>query len=680
MIIRALIGIPTYNNPTTISAVVRGCLEHSPLPVLVIDDGSDQPVKDILERDGFDLTSGRIQVLRWEKNLGKGVALARAFEWGVKQNFTHLLAFDGDGQHQPSCIPSLTEELKLKPWDLIIGVREMDSPHVPASSKFGRKFSNFWVKYQTGLKIQDSQSGLRVYPLFHVQNMKFRCHRYDFEIEVLIRLLWKKVAFSEVKVPVYYPPAAERVSHFRKFKDNFRISILNTLFVILSLFRQEQSPSKMSLALALGVFIGTTPLFGFHAPLALTVALLFRLSPLLLILGTQISIPPLIPFLIFGSLTFGNLLVGKPLPSMSAVPNLTTAALFFKEWFLGSLILGFLLGVFVYIVCRIVGVRFSRPGRGGWSGKSRGGVFGNWLLKWIVLHVGLKSAYFCLYLIVPYFYLFAPRARRASLEYWEITQPHLAPFKRRMQVLKHFYAFGTVLLDRLYLSHHPSASFKKLSSGFENLEQASQKGGILLGAHIGGWEIAMRTLVKDQKQSAFIFSQYRPDKKQASPHDSTLYVNDMGLPIIALYSLLRDGKVIALMGDRPLENQYELIPFFGKLAIFDATAFRMAEICNVPLFVSFGFKKDCETYQFMAFPLGKGSMRDYVELIERELIKSPDQWFNFYPFWSSQPASPIALKSKKAQHHLTEELNKPPLSLPAVVSGLKTTGESGFPS
>jgi predicted LPLAT superfamily acyltransferase len=111
------------------------------------------------------------------------------------------------------------------------------------------------------------------------------------------------------------------------------------------------------------------------------------------------------------------------------------------------------------------------------------------------------------------------------------------------------------------------------------------------------------------------------------------------------------------MADRPLENQYELVPFFGKLAVFDATAFRMAEICKVPLFVSFGFKKDFDSYQFMAFRVEKG-LGEYVELIERELIHYPDQWFNFYPFWSSPPSSPVALKSRKAQHHLQEEWNK----------------------
>src|SRR5262249_27039737 len=119
-------------------------------------------------------------------------------------------------------------------------------------SRFGRKFSNFWVRYETERSISDSQSGLRIYPLFHLQNLRFRTRRYDFEIEVLIRLLWKGVKPREVEVEVHYPESSERVTHFRKGWDNLRISLLNTALVVVMLFQVKRPPSITAAAITVG--------------------------------------------------------------------------------------------------------------------------------------------------------------------------------------------------------------------------------------------------------------------------------------------------------------------------------------------------------------------------------------------------------------------------------------------
>src|SRR5262249_40096151 len=158
----------------------------------------------------------------------------------------------------------------------IIGNRRMKSETVPESSKFGRKFSNFWVAYQTGLAVRDSQSGFRIYPLFTLQNLKFFTRKYDFEIEALIRLMWKGIKVTETEIEVIYQKGAERVSHFHKFWDNARLSMLNTVLVVLTFLKSRRSPAQLAAAAGVGVMIGTTPFFGLHTLIVAAASFLLR--------------------------------------------------------------------------------------------------------------------------------------------------------------------------------------------------------------------------------------------------------------------------------------------------------------------------------------------------------------------------------------------------------------------
>ncbi len=218
MILRIRLCIPTFNNPTTIADVALDALKQVSLPILIVDDGSAEPVRGLFSRHEHSgelldaLTEGRIEILRFDENRGKGLALQAALKDSVEKGFTHLLAIDGDGQHYARECQKLIDLAKDSPWDLIIGSRKFHSETVPEVSKFGRKFSNFWVGYQTGLTVSDSQSGFRLYPLFPLQNFKFFTKRYDFEIEVLIRAIWRGVTIREVEIDVFYPKPEERVN------------------------------------------------------------------------------------------------------------------------------------------------------------------------------------------------------------------------------------------------------------------------------------------------------------------------------------------------------------------------------------------------------------------------------------------------------------------------------------
>ncbi len=658
MILRVCVVVPTYNNPETISDVLKDIVLHTPFPVLVIDDGSNTPVADRLYswdvRNAME--AGRVRVIRREKNLGKGSALQLAIRDLSSQGFTHMLTIDGDGQHKAVEAMKLAGLAKAHPWDLIIGNRHMKGS-VPSISRFGRKFSNFWVTYQTGLSVQDSQSGLRLYPLFPIQNYSFFTKRYDFEIEVLIRMVWNGVHVREVETDVYYFPADVRVTHFHKLWDNVRLTILNAVLVVISLMKSHTSPARLGVSAGLGVFIGCTPFFGLHALMAVGASAVLRLNVVAMLIGSNISAPPLVPFLLLGSVYAGSQWLGVEL-SEGILPH-------FYQWLAGSVILGSGLGL-LFGLLTFAGawlVQHKRKRRINWSGRRRGGRFGNGVMVEVLRYAGLKTGYACLLFIVPYFYWFAPKARRGLHEYYRILQPEGGYFSRVKKIHRHFYRFGQVLMDKAFQSFHSEAQFTAVSKGLENFakEAGSENGSIVLGAHMGGWDLSAQLMQAQGIGVSVHRIEYRADH------------GDNQDTIFDIHQALSLGQCVGLMGDRPLSDRFELIPFLGKLAPFDVTAFRMAAAAQVPLLFAFGFKGEGTEYRYF----GKSARvyryapqfprelqlyawaEQYVREIETLVRQYPDQWFNFYPFWSAVPTAPDGKPVRTVGNCLLEELPLP---------------------
>lgn len=217
------VAVPVFNNERTVAKVVRGVLDLG-LPVLVIDDGST---------DGSSLGLADLPVSRidFPVNRGKGVAIRAAFQWAKKNNFSHLITIDADGQHDPQDIPRFIEKVRESPSKVIIGKRHFNAD-VPGKSRFGRAWSNLWTRIVSGKSTPDSQSGFRAYPAGLLADMKFLGRRYEFEVEVLARAAWAGLEFDWVDVSVRYFQGQERISHFKPLRDNFRISVIYALLVL----------------------------------------------------------------------------------------------------------------------------------------------------------------------------------------------------------------------------------------------------------------------------------------------------------------------------------------------------------------------------------------------------------------------------------------------------------------
>ncbi|NJL24870.1 MAG: hypothetical protein HC902_06660 [Calothrix sp. SM1_5_4] len=300
---------------------------------------------------------------------------------------------------------------------------------------------------------------------------------------------------------------------------------------------------------------------------------------------------------------------------------------------------------------------------------------------------------------MPYFYLFAPKARRGLDEYYRLLDPKLSFLERQKRILRHFYRFGQVLMDRIFQGYHRErVQFTLRPNGLENIASAmrDKDGLILLSAHVGGWdlaagllgrhELADRVHIVEYKTDGLSFDRLRGDMSSAKLN--SLNSKRSGDAIFEIHQALRAGQCLGLMGDRPIGDRFELIPFLGKLAPFDVTAFRLAAAAGKPLLFTFGFRAGDGVYDFHARPAREYVYRPevarelqtydwasrYARQLEFFVRKYPEQWFNFYPFWSSLPTAPDGRLGAQGNNSLLEELQRPPLLRPEPAPDSTTNG------
>lgn len=347
--------IPTYNNEKTLKRVIDGVLDYTE-NIIVINDGSTDSTLQILEKYS-------ITVINLSENKGKGNALKLGFREAKDSGYNYAITIDSDGQHYPDDIPVFVENLLNENEDvLLIGNRNMSQDGIPKKSSFGNRFSNFWFWFETGIKLEDTQSGYRLYPLHKIPK-KYYTPKFEFEIEIIVRTAWRHVPVKNVPIKVLYDPA-ERVSHFRPFKDFSRISILNTILVTITLFyiiprnfvnnfkkksfkkfikedvlESEGTNRVKAFSIALGVFIGLSPFWGFQTLLVISLSVLFKLNKVLAFVASNVSLPPFIPFIIAASLFLGSPFISGNSNILSQDLNFDLVKNNLLQYIIGSFIL-----------------------------------------------------------------------------------------------------------------------------------------------------------------------------------------------------------------------------------------------------------------------------------------------------------------------------------------------------
>lgn len=223
--------IPTYNNAEHIVDVLRrtAAITHD---IIVVVDGCTDDTRQRLAA----FSDAPLQVVDYVENRGKGHALLAGFKQAINKGFEYAITIDSDGQHYPEDIPQFVTASVAHPKALIVGARNLNQKNMPGGNTFANKFSNFWFSVQTGIRLPDTQTGYRLYPLQHLSGVHLITSRYEAELELLVFAAWSGKKLIPVPVRVYYPPKAERVSHFRPVADFARISMLNTVFCLIAVF------------------------------------------------------------------------------------------------------------------------------------------------------------------------------------------------------------------------------------------------------------------------------------------------------------------------------------------------------------------------------------------------------------------------------------------------------------
>lgn len=327
----SIVIIPTYNNAQTLRQVLDGVLEQG-LELIVVNDGSTDHTLEVLAH------YPQIEVISYTPNRGKGYALRMGLNRAVELGYRYAISIDSDGQHYPADIPIFLAAIEKEPNSLLIGARNLEAQNMPGKNSFANRFSNFWFRLETGIKLADTQSGYRLYPLEKIKQMHFFTGKYEFELEVIVQAAWRSIPVKNVPIRVYYPPSDERISHFRPLRDFTRISLLNSLLVLIALIwywpwrfftslnrknaqafiernitRSPESNTRISIAVGFGVFMGIVPIWGYQMLVAGILAHFLKLNKVITIAASNISIPPMIPFILFGSYATGAWILKKPL-------------------------------------------------------------------------------------------------------------------------------------------------------------------------------------------------------------------------------------------------------------------------------------------------------------------------------------------------------------------------------
>jgi len=655
-----LVVIPLYNHAETVRQVVEKTLQlHK--QVLVVDDGSSDAGATVLE--GLD-----VRILRHAENRGKGAALKTALDEAQRLGFSHILTIDADGQHDPADIPLFIAEIEKYPTALLVGKRDFEQASIPGSSRFGRQFSNFWLRVQTGKSLADTQSGFRAYPVKIIQGLRLRETRYSYEIEVLVRAAWAGVELRDIDISVYYPPSDERISHFRGFMDNFRLTLLNTKLTMRSiapwphrklvesgeveqkisvlqplrslrtLLTENLTPGQLAAAGAVGVFLGALPILAAHTIVILLVAGYFRLNKVAAVGASQLCMPPLVPGL---CIEVGYFMRNGEFLTELSVQTLGYQALDrLYEWLLGSLLVGPVLAGAVALIIYLMAVSIRRETTSAavvgdvpsetlkreqaWTSRSIGASWQHQSFYLMIRLGGRHAAYLLLYFVV-FYYALLPSVRRKCLPYLEHRFPQAGGWTQFVNRYRMCLELGKVLVDRALVGILGPQRVKVELLGKQELLEllAENKGLILVNAHVGCWQVAMSALgfmklpvnLLMQRDAGDIDRHYFEHAGLECPYKIIDPHGFLG-GALEMVAVLKRGEVLSVMGDRMLgeDRNGVAVDFMGGQVTMPFSAYKLASATGAPIVALLSYKTGPDSYALKLFrtirvpaELGRGS-------------------------------------------------------------------------
>ncbi len=297
-----------------------------------------------------------------------------------------------------------------------------------------------------------------------------------------------------------------------------------------------------------------------------------------------------------------------------------------------------------------------------WSGKTRGGTFGYRFFIFLIDNLGVRFAYGFLFFVVIYFIPFAPQAT-AALWWYSRNILRKNRLKSVFFLFRNYFRFGQTLIDKVAISAGGKDKFHfDFDSAYPQFLQIlnDRKGAIMVGAHVGNWEIGAPFFGKYGKNMHVVMldAEYRKIKNMLDKHASERNYNILPLSesdgvnnILQVKNILDKCEYICFQGDRFLSNaQTVRTEFLGKDADFPLGLFLLAAKMRVPVIFYFAMKEKGMRYRFH-FCIAEAPRRDmakkaeiqlldqYVAALEKIVGMYPEQWFNYYRFWDRKKES-----------------------------------------
>jgi uncharacterized protein (DUF2062 family) len=365
---RICVVIPVYNHGLTVQGVVRGA--GAILPVIVVNDGSTDATPAVLEAER------EITLVTLPRNQGKAAALRAGLARAEELGFTHAIAIDADGQHPVSALGEFAAACRRRPEAFIIGVRDLAAAGAPLARRATNRLSTFWFKFETGVRLADTQCGFRCYPLAALRPLRVTSGRYAYELEIMVKAAWAGIPLVAQAVEADYAAATSRLSHFRPWRDMAEISRLHSRLCMQACFvppalrklaaqgalrempgdrrirtvarqlleENTETPNRLAAAVGLGLFCGIAPIWGFQMAAAAALAHKFRLNKLIAVAASNVSFAPVAPVILAAGLIAGHFLWTGRWLDFSPATAARQIPLYLCEWAVGSVVLAVLAG------------------------------------------------------------------------------------------------------------------------------------------------------------------------------------------------------------------------------------------------------------------------------------------------------------------------------------------------
>jgi predicted LPLAT superfamily acyltransferase len=275
-------------------------------------------------------------------------------------------------------------------------------------------------------------------------------------------------------------------------------------------------------------------------------------------------------------------------------------------------------------------------------------------MVWIAQVLGRPAARILLYPICLYFFAGSRSARRAIGRFRERALGRPAGW---LELFRHYHAFASTILDRVYFLTARFDLFDIQLHGLEVLDRqlAKGRGCVLLGSHLGSFEV-LRALGLSRKQleiRVLMDEQNAPLARsltqELSPTAAETVIQAGGVEtMLQVKECLDKGGVVGLMGDRVAQRDQSVVcMFLGSEAAFPTGAMRLARVLGAPIILFFGLYRGGNRYEVYLESFGdevplppdqqgidlKQWTQRYADRLEAVCRQAPNNWFNFYDFW-----------------------------------------------